>query len=122
MKAMAFPGHLEPALGRFRTMTEQEEIAQSVRMILMTRRGERPCRPEFGTNLDRFAFESMDTTTCNLIRQEVVASLQKWEPRIWMIDVTFEQHPEAGMLKVNVSYQICDTGVPGKAELELQVQ
>ena len=122
MKAMAFPMHPEPALGHFRSLTEQEEIAQSVRMILTTRPGERPCRPEFGTDLDRFAFESMDTTTCSLIRQEVVDSLQRWEPRIWMIDVTFEQHPEKGMLLVRVSYQICATGLPGGTELELRTQ
>ena len=121
MKAMAFPGRLEPALGRFRTLSEQEEIAQSVRMILTTRQGERPCRPEFGTNLDRFAFESMDTTTCNLIRQEIVSSLQRWEPRIWMIEVSFEQRPEQGLLQVTVSYQLCPSGIPGSTELELKI-
>ena len=122
MKAMAFPMHLEPALGRFRSMTEQEEIAQSVRMILTTRPGERPCRPEFGTNLDRFAFENMDTTTCNLIRQEVVASLQKWEKRIWMIEVQFDRQPDQGVLVVRVSYEICSSGVSDGTELTLQMQ
>lgn len=122
MKAMAFPARIEPALGRFYTLTEQEEIAQSVRMILTTRQGERPCRPEFGTNLDRFVFENMDTTTCNLIRQEVVASLQHWEPRIWMIQVTFEHHPEAGMLLIQITYQICDTGISDQVDLNLKVQ
>ena len=102
-------------------MTETEEIAQSVRMILTTRQGERPCRPEFGTRLDRFAFESMDTTTCNLIRQEVVASLQRWEPRIWMIEVTFEQHPEGGLLYVNVQYQICSSGIAGQEQVRLDL-
>lgn len=122
MRAMAFPVRLESPLGRFRSLTEQEEIAQSVRMILTTRRGERPCRPEFGTDLDRFAFESMDTTTCNLIRQEVVDSLQKWEPRIWMIGVSFERRPECGTLLVKVSYQICASGISGGADLELKMQ
>lgn len=122
MRAMAFPVRLESPLGRFRRLTEQEEIAQSVRMILTTRRGERPCRPEFGTDLDRFTFEGMDTTTCNLIRQEVVDSLQKWEPRIWMIGVAFERRPESGLLLVKVSYQICASGISGETDLELNMQ
>lgn len=122
MKAMAFPARIEPALGRFCTLTEQEEIAQSVRMILTTRQGERPCRPEFGTNLDRFVFESMDTTTCNLIRQEVIASLQRWEPRIWMIQVTFDHHPETGVLLVKITYQICTTGISDQVNLNLKIQ
>ena len=119
MGAMAFPCQLIAGLGRFRPLSETEEIAQSVRMILTTKQGERPCRPEFGTQLDQFAFENMDTTTCNLIRQEVVASLQKWEPRIWMIQVDFEKNLEIGVLYVNVRYQICASGVTGEERIDL---
>lgn len=97
MAAMKFPCRLEPGLGRFQPLDELEEIAQSVRLILATRRGERPLRPQFGARLDRFAFEGMDTTTRTLIRQEVVAVLQAWEPRIWNIQVDFESGPEPGV-------------------------
>lgn len=110
MTAMRFPCRLEPGLGRFRPMDELEEIAQSVRLILATRRGERPFRPKFGARLDRFAFEGIDTTTRTLIRQEVVAVLQAWEPRIWNIEVGFEDGPEAGMLVVRVSYRVRRSG------------
>ena len=110
MASMGFPCKLESGLGRFRPLTEAEEISQSVRMILTTRRGERPFRPKFGTEMDRFAFEGVDTTTCNLIRQEVIAALQTWEPRIGKIEVTFEHQPEHGTLFVNVSYQVRSSG------------
>lgn len=121
MGAMAYPCQLEAGLGRFRTMTEQEEIAQSVRMILLTRRGERPYRPDFGARLDRFAFENMDTTTRNLIRQEVVACLQTWEPRIWMIEVSFQPEPQDGQLIVNIQYQLRTSGLKGNAQIELSM-
>ena len=62
MPAMRFPCRLEPGLGRFGTLSEAEEIAQSVRMILTTRRGERPFRPKFGSRLSQYAFEKLDTT------------------------------------------------------------
>lgn len=119
MGAMAFPCRLVPGLRRFSPLTEAEEIAQSVRMILMTRRGERPYRPDFGARLDRFAFENMDTTTRNLIRQEVVSALQTWEPRIWKIQVTFDQEPREGLLAVHVEYQVRASGHPGSAQAEL---
>lgn len=110
MAAMAFPCRLETGLGRFRPLTELEEIAQSVRLILTTRKGERRFRPKFGARLDQYAFETMDTTTCNLIRQEVVAALQTWEPRIRNIRVEFDHRPEAGQLAVLVSYEVRRTG------------
>lgn len=119
MAAMRFPCRLEPGLGRFRPMDGLEEIAQSVRLILATRRGERPLRPRFGARLDQFAFEGMDTTTRTLIRQEVVAVLQAWEPRIWNIRVEFEDGPEAGLLVVRVAYQVRRTGAAGGQEFIL---
>lgn len=119
MNAMAYPCRLAAGLGRFQGLTELEEIAQSVRMILTTRRGERPYRPTFGARLDQFAFEGMDTTTCNLIRQEVVSSLQTWEPRIWNIQVSFTQRPEEGQLLVDVQYQVRTTGVTGQTQVEV---
>lgn len=120
MAAMSFPCRLESGLGRFRPLTEPEEIAQSVRLILSTRRGERPFRPKFGTQLDQYVFEGMDTTTCNLIRQEIVAALQAWEPRIRNIQVTFDRRPEEGQLMVLVSYEVRRSGTAGSQTLSLQ--
>lgn len=120
MAAMAFPCRLESGLGRFRPLSEPEEIRQSVHLILTTRRGERPFRPRFGANLDLYAFEMMDTTTYNLIRQEVAAALQTWEPRIRNIRVEFDHRPEEGRLIVNVFYEVRRTGIAVSQPVSLQ--
>ena len=122
MAAMAFPCRLESGLGRFRPLTELEEIAQSVHLILTTRRGERRFRPKFGTQLDQYAFETMDTTTCNLIRQEVVAALQTWEPRIWNIRVEFDRRPEEGQLIATVFYEVRRSGVTASQPVSLRTE
>ncbi len=111
---MTFPLRLDAGLGRFHRLTQEEEIAQSVRTILTTRRGERPLRPGFGTDLDRFAFEAMNNTTQNLIRREAADSLSEWEPRIEDIQIFFDQRPEEGALLVNVSYRIARSGQIGQ--------
>ncbi len=120
MAAMAFPCRLESGLGRFRLLSELEEIKQSVHLILTTRRGERHFRPKFGVNLDQYAFELMDTTTCNLIRQEVIAALQMWEPRIWNIRAEFDRQPENGQLIVNVFYEVRRSGIAVSQPVVLQ--
>lgn len=119
MNAMTYPCRLNAGLGRFHRLTEAEEIAQSVRLILTTRRGERPFRPEFGTRLDQFAFEIVNTTTKNLIRQEVQSALRMWEPRICNIEVDFDHRPEEGALLVNVSYQLLRDGQTGMVTVPL---
>lgn len=121
MAAMGFPCRLESGLGRFRRLSELEEIKQSVHLILTTRRGERPFRPRFGVNLDQYAFELMDATTCNLIRQEVIAALQMWEPRIWNIRTEFDSRPQEGQLVVNVFYEVRRTGISVSQPVKLPV-
>lgn len=121
MAAMGFPCRLESGLGRFRRLSELEEIKQSVHLILTTRRGERPFRPKFGVNLDQYAFELMDATTCNLIRQEVIAALQMWELRIWNIRAEFDSRPQEGRLVVNVFYEVRRTGISVSQPVALPV-
>ena len=121
MATMGFPCRLESGLGRFRRLSELEEIKQSVHLILTTRRGERPFRPSFGVNLDQYAFELMDATTCNLIRQEVIAALQMWEPRIWNIRAEFDIRPQEGRLVVNVFYEVRRTGISVSQPVALPV-
>lgn len=110
MPAMAFPCKLESGLGRFRRLSEEEEIAQSVRMILSTTCGERTFRPRFGSRLSQYAFAPVDTTLKNQIRVEILSALQAWEPRIQDIQVEFEPAQKDGALIARVSYQLRGTG------------
>lgn len=110
MAAMSFPLKLDAGLGRFRRLTEEEEIAQSVRLILSTNRGERPYRPKFGSRLAQYAFEPVSTTLKTQIRLEIISALQAWESRIWNIEVAFEPGRNDGALVANVSYQILRSG------------
>ena len=62
----------------------------------------------------------MDTTTCNLIRQEVIAALQTWEPRIRNIRVDFDRRPEEGRLIALVSYEVRRSGITNSLPVSLQ--
>ena len=110
MATFQFPMALDAARGRFCAPDGRAAIRQSVYLILATRRGERPFRPDFGTFLTRFAFENLDTTAENLIRQEVVSALQAWEPRVHGVEVTFEPRRAQGVLLVHVAYTAGDSG------------
>ena len=68
--------------GRFRTAEHEEDIRQAIYIILMTRRGERVMRPEFGCGIHDFAFETMDYGTISQMEDSVREALIRWEPRI----------------------------------------
>lgn len=60
----------------------EEDIRQSIRIILETTPGERVMRPDFGSGLKAMVFEPANYTTLALVKQRVEQALVLWEPRI----------------------------------------
>jgi hypothetical protein len=77
----AFPVALD-GRGSVSLAVHEEDIRQSIRIILGTNMGERLMRPDFGSGIRAFVFESISTTTLTLLRTRVEDALITWEPRI----------------------------------------
>ena len=73
--------------GRICMCSGEDDIAQAVRLILNTKKGERAMRPDFGCKLYSFAFESFSQSVCSAMVQEVKNALIMHEPRIQDIQV-----------------------------------
>lgn len=83
---------------------ETIHINESIRQILLTRKGERPMEPEFGTNLHRIIFEVIDETIMNVIIFEITEALTRWEPRIRIVDVIVVE--DDGVVRVGLTYLV----------------
>ena len=84
-----------------------EDIEQAIALILGTAPGERPMRPEFGCALHDFVFAPADEDTAGRIAYEVRRSLERWEPRIEVVDLDVEQsEAHAGTLLVEIGYRV----------------
>jgi len=71
-----------------------EDIEQAIALILGTAPGERPMRPEFGCTVHEVVFDA----------------LERWEPRIEVVDLDVEQSEEhAGTLLVEITYRLRTT-------------
>jgi phage baseplate assembly protein W len=84
-----------------------QEIKESIRLILGTAPGERPMRPEFGCAIHEFAFAPADAGTAGQIVYEVRAALERWEPRI-DVDTVLVRFDDVdnGMLYIDIRYSI----------------
>ncbi|HLI63004.1 MAG TPA: GPW/gp25 family protein [Terriglobales bacterium] len=93
--------------GKIALAEYEEDIRQSIRIILGTNRGERIMRPDFGAGLSEFVFEPVNPTTVNLLQTRVQESLIAWEPRIDVLDVTVtSDSSEHNKLLIDVSYRV----------------
>lgn len=71
-----------------------EILASSVKMLLITSKGERIMQPEYGTNLRLILFELQTTGIEGLVQQEIVDALTRWEPRVSLQFLTVERTGE----------------------------
>jgi len=112
-RGWAFPVAVNKATGQVRLSEYEEDIAQAIRIILTTRRGERVMRPTFGSDLHNYLFEVPGYGVQAQIAEEVVSALETWEPRI--IEVTAEaEFPEGstGGFVVKIDYTVRSTNNP----------
>ena len=98
------------------TSTEHAHIHESILQILGTRPGERFMNPEFGSRLKDLVFEPNDSVLKGLIRHYVIDAIERWEKRVYVTDVSFDDSPEAvdaNAIPVRISYRVIDTQVEG---------
>src|SRR3712207_3292490 len=76
--------------GRLAWSVGEDNVRESIRLILLTEPGERLMREEFGCGLRRFLFEPNTVTTRELIRQRIVQAIGRWEPRVAVEEVRVE--------------------------------
>src|SRR3546814_21012866 len=67
-----------------------EKVEQSLRLILFTTPGERVLRPEFGCGLRDLVFRPTTTTFRAQVADNVRTAIQRWGPRVDLIDVLVE--------------------------------
>lgn len=87
----------------------EEDVRESILIILGTRRNERVMRPDFGAGLEDFVFESISTTMIETLKRRVHEALIDWEPRIDVESVDVKPEPPLGRLLVNLRYRIRST-------------
>ncbi|HEV2860986.1 MAG TPA: GPW/gp25 family protein [Pyrinomonadaceae bacterium] len=105
-KGWRFPVKVDGA-GRVVLSEFEEDIREAVRIILLTAKGERVMRPEFGTGLHNFVFETMSVTNIGTIQAAIQNGLIEWEPRIEVLAVSVEADPgEVGKLLINIDYEV----------------
>lgn len=102
----AFPLGVDPA-GGVRLAREDASVAESIRIIIGTARGERAMRPTFGCGIHDLVFAPNSTTTAALVSFGVREALIEWEPRVEVRSVQVAPDPDEGnTLLIEVEYRV----------------
>lgn len=97
--------------GRSVVMAEAEEdIRQSLNILLSTSLGERVLRPTFGWKRDALMFEPLSTSFGAYLAREIETAILFFEPRIELNRVDFENATEQeGLILIRLDYTVRTT-------------
>lgn len=84
----------------------EQSVAESVRIILGTAKGERIMRPDFGCEINDLVFAPNNANTRSLIEYYIEEALVKWEPRIILEKVEAVSSPdEEARIDIFIEYK-----------------
>jgi phage baseplate assembly protein W len=105
-RGWSFPPDLDQQ-GTIALTSDDQEIEQSIYLILSTAPGQRVMRPEFGCHIHELVFAPNNATTAGLATRFVREALGRWEPRIDLRRVDVAPDPDnPAHLMISVEYRI----------------
>jgi phage baseplate assembly protein W len=108
-KGWKFPFNINH-LGKVDISSYEEDIKEAIFIILGTVPGERIMRPDFGCGIHEYVFSTMDTLSLRLIENAVIEALNRWEPRIDLVEVKVITDPSSeGKLLITLDYKVRTT-------------
>jgi phage baseplate assembly protein W len=106
-RGWANPVALDLRTGRVAAVEYEEDIRQSILIILETAPGERVMRPNFGCGIHELVFAAIDSTTLQRVRSLVEEALRRFEARIDVMSVEVDPAVAAdGRLQVELEYRV----------------
>lgn len=106
----AYPVGIDPVTGLTARASYEDDVKQSLKIILATARGERVMRPDFGCGIHDLAFAVIDTATLTRVESEVRTSVQKYEARVELIDIVINPSQAVdGLLEIALDYRVRTT-------------
>lgn len=108
-KGMKFPPQVNKSTGRFVLSSGEQNIKESVYIILMTHKGERWLEPYFGSKLMSYTFMDTSITMLSLMANDIRSTILEQEPRISDVDVDIDSEIKEGCLLVDIRYTIAAT-------------
>lgn len=98
LKGWKFPIQVDENTGKIATIEDNQNIKQSIKLILGTQRHERKIFSGFGTDLRVFMFEIVDPGFISTLKSAVSSSLKTWESHIRDINISIRA--SSGLLSV----------------------
>lgn len=102
-----FPPEFHKRSGSVRMVSGEEDIRESLRILMATKPMERVMQPDFGCGLNSLIFEKIDSSSLTMIQDAIKRAVLFFEPRIDLEEIEIEEERAyEGILIIKLIYTI----------------
>jgi uncharacterized protein len=105
-----FPVAVDSASGRIAMSEYEQDIKESIRIIVATAPGERLMRSDFGCGIHDLVFSTISRATVGVFESRIREAITKWEPRVEIVrlDVSTRE-ADNGKLEIQLACRVRET-------------
>ena len=90
--------------------TTEDQAISNLKNLLLTRKGERPFQPLFGTAIYSLLFEQMTPNLSEVLTQSLKKDIGFWLPYIIIDDLIITQEDDINRLNISLSVRVTENG------------
>ena len=110
--SLSFDPH--PVTKDLPVLKNENAIRRSVRNLVQTIPGERFFNPLLGSSVYESLFDLYDFGTSTLIEQEIITTLENFEPRVANVQVQVDPRPDQNNFDVTIFFDIVGQELPSQ--------
>lgn len=102
-----FPVEIDEVTGRIKMSDYEDDVLESIKIIIGTVKGERVMLNDFGSEANNFVFQSTSSNTLYSMQSKILEAIKLWEPRVEQVDVDVNyDESEYGKVIIKIDYKI----------------
>lgn len=102
----------QPATKDVSLSYDDQAVIRSVRNLLLSKPYERLFQPDIGSEIDSLLFEPITPLTGNLLKDEIVRTINNYEPRVSIASLDVNAYPDQNGYNVSMFFYIGNQTTP----------
>tara|TARA_Y100000592_G_scaffold48529_1_gene76931 strand:+ start:141 stop:548 length:408 start_codon:yes stop_codon:yes gene_type:complete len=102
------------------TFTTREQTKANLINYLLTNKGERVFRPNFGANLRALLFENIQDSTMDDIQASIQRDINLFFPNVTVRQIAFNNEPDLNEINFTLTYEVVNLGIIDNLDILIQ--
>ena len=92
------------------SFTTEEQAVSNLKNLLLTRKGERPFQPLFGSDVYPLLFELIDKDIEERMSKTLSDDIKFWLPYIVIDNISIDSNPDRNSVKIQLRFRVTEQG------------